>query len=272
MPLEYLDIDGGRLAIDLQGPATSQLIICSPALADHRDAYAPLASALVSSGYRVACYDLRGHGDSTAGFKHYGDLATADDLLAIIKKYGNGKPAIIIGASLSGGAAVIAAGREPQLVAGLVLICSFLRNPSDSAIVKGIFNLILKRPLGPMMWKGQCGKLWIGLDDSARNERTTKTMQLLQRPGRWEAFQQTVRGADHSVVKPYISKVSAPVLVVMGDKDPDWSDPIAEAKWIASNFTGAESITVNGAGHAPMLEKPNKVTPTVTSFVQRCLA
>jgi len=41
----------------------------------------------------------------------------------------------------------------------------------------------------------------------------------------------------HSVVAPWLGRVQAPVLVVMGDADPDWKDPLVEAAWVASNVT-----------------------------------
>ena len=55
----------------------------------------------------------------------------------------------------------------------------------------------------------------------------------------------------------------------MGDADPDWKSPLAEAKWVASNFMGAETVTVAGAGHAPMLERPGIVSPAVSEFLDR---
>ncbi|KAH8888092.1 alpha/beta-hydrolase [Thozetella sp. PMI_491] len=264
MTVTYLEVDQGKLAVEVQGEGP--LVVCSPGMGDTRDAYGPLASQLVASGYRVACMDLRGHGDSTATFTRYGDEATADDYLTVIKAIGGG-PAILMGASLSAAASVIAAGRQPDLVAGLVLIGPFLRNPGNKLMVS-IFKFALLNPWGPTLWRSYAASLWPGLGDKA-SERAASTVKSLTRPGRWSAFRATVAGADHSVVAPWIERVRAPVLVVIGDADPDWSDPLAEAKWVASNFEGSETIEVPGAGHAPMFEKPELVTPGVLKFAER---
>ena len=40
------------------------------------------------AGYRVACTDLRGQGDSDATFPSYGDEETADDVAALIGELG----------------------------------------------------------------------------------------------------------------------------------------------------------------------------------------
>ena len=122
--------------------------------------------------------------------------------------------------------------------------------------------------MGTFIWRAQAAKLWPGLGDKA-SERAAITTASLIRPGRWAAFQATVSGADHRVVAPWIGRVKAPVLVVMGDADPDWKDPLAEAKWVASNFTDVETLTVPGAGHAPMLERPEIVDPAFFQFLER---
>ncbi|KAJ3531349.1 hypothetical protein NM208_g8916 [Fusarium decemcellulare] len=266
MTLTFIETDGGKLAVDVAGEGP--LIICSPGMGDFRDAYEPLAIALRSSGFRVAMVDLRGHGDSSTTFNRYGDEATADDLLTLIDHFGGG-PAVLMGASLSGAAATIATGSRPDKVAGLVLIGAFLRN-GVGKFVASLFRLSMRQPLGPIIWHSYAAKLWPGLGDKAK-ERADRSVEMLKRPGHWKAFHATL-STDHAVVAPYLSKVKCPVLVVIGDADPDWSDPLAEAEWIASNFRDVQTVPVNGAGHAPMLEKPDVVTPAISQFLDRIQA
>ncbi|KAF4984813.1 hypothetical protein FZEAL_71 [Fusarium zealandicum] len=266
MTLTFIETDGGKLAVDIAGEGP--LVICSPGMGDFRDAYSPLATALRNSGFRVAMVDLRGHGESTTSFNRYGDEATADDLLTLIDAFGGG-PAVLMGASLSGAAATIAAGSQPDKVAVLVLIGAFLRNGAGK-FVTWLFRLAMRPPLGPFIWHSYAAKLWPGLGDEAK-ARADRSVEMLKRPGHWEAFHSTL-STDHSVVAPYLSKVKAPVLVVIGDADPDWSDPLAEAAWVASNFKDVETVTVKGAGHAPMMEKPDDVTPAITQFLVKIRA
>ena len=268
MTTTFIDVDGGKLAVDVEGDGP--LIVCSPGLGDTRDAYGPLATQLVAAGYRVARVDLRGHGDSTAQFKRYGDEATAEDLLTVVERLvegsgGSGR-AILVGASMSAAAAVIAAGRRPDQIAGLVLIGPFLRNGMGN-IMRKVFHVALARPWGPFVWRFMAAKMWPGLGDKAK-ERAASSTKLLTRPGRWPAFHAS-SAADHRVVAPWIERVQAPVLVVIGDADPDWKDPLAEARWVASNFTDVETVTVQGAGHAPMLERSDVVGPAIVLFLER---
>lgn len=267
MTVHRFDTDGGELVVEVEGQGP--LVVCAPGLGDTRDAFAPLANQLVAQGYTAARMDVRGHGDSSANFSRYGDEATADDFLLVAKKLSNG-PAIFAGDSFSAGAATIAAGKEPGQVSGIILLAPFLRNPAGPTLM-AITQTLFWRPWGPMMWKMYSKTLWPGLGDKA-SERAARSTELLTRPGRWAAFQATLAGADHSVVGPWISKVKAPVLVIMGDKDPDWSKPLEEAKWVESNFTDAESVIVPGAGHAPMLESPAVVGESVLKYLNRLKA
>jgi pimeloyl-ACP methyl ester carboxylesterase len=61
-------------------------VVLVPGMGDLRAAYRFLAPALRDAGYRVACTDLRRHGDSDTTFSSYGDLETAGDILALIEE------------------------------------------------------------------------------------------------------------------------------------------------------------------------------------------
>lgn len=267
MAVSYIDNDGGKLAVELRGPATGPLVVCSPGMGDIRDAYGPLADQLAAAGYRVALVDLRGLGDASVGFSDYGNESTARDYIKVIEHLAKpGEPAVLAGASMSAAAATIAAGRRPDLVAGLILLGPFLRN-GVGAVFRAVMSFALWRPWGPWVWKSYSGSLWPGLPEKERDARVAHTAKLLTRPGRWPAFHATT-GVDHSQVDPWLLKaMHQPALVVIGDKDPDWSKPLEEAAWVASQFTNATTLTVPAAGHAPMFEKPDVVGPEVIRFL-----
>ena len=163
MTISQLGVPGGTIAYEVHEPvgagagsaaASRPLVVCSPAMGDVRDVYAPLAQSLSEAGFRVVTADLRGHGDSSATFTAYGDEATASDLIALIEALDAGS-AVVVGASMSGAAAVIAAGRRPDLVCGLVLVCPFLRGPQSrvkTLVQRTMLGIALMRPWGPAVW------------------------------------------------------------------------------------------------------------------------
>src|SRR5450755_2741249 len=126
----YLSRPEGRFGYDVAGDGS--LVVLVPGMGDLRAGYRFLAPALRAAGYRIACTDLRGHGDSDATFSSYGDQETADDVTALIGELGG--PAVIVGNSMAAGSAVLAAAQWPGLVSGLVLVGPFVRTPAVGAV------------------------------------------------------------------------------------------------------------------------------------------
>ncbi len=104
----YIGRPEGRIGYDIAGEGP--LVILVPGMGDLRAGYRFLAPALREAHCRVACTDLRGHGDSDATFASYGDGDTAGDVAALIGELGG--PAIVVGNSMGAGAAVLAAAQR----------------------------------------------------------------------------------------------------------------------------------------------------------------
>ena len=258
---EYLQRPEGRIAYDVVGDGPT--VICAPGMGDVRSLYRFLAPALVDAGYRVATMDLRGHGDSDATFGSYDDVATGTDLVALARHLGG--PAILVGNSMSAGAAVWAAADAPELVAGLVLTGPFVRNPHVGLVARIGFRLAMLRPWGASVWSSYYRRLYPGRPPADLNEHRARIRASLRRPGRAKAFQLTTH-TSHAPAEARLGDVTAPTLVVMGGRDPDFADPTAEAQFIGDTLH-AEVLMVPDAGHYPQAEYPEVVTPAVLSFL-----
>lgn len=62
-----------------------------------------------------------------------------------------------------------------------------------------------------------------------------------------------------------LSQVQAPVLVIMGTRDPDFKQPAQEAQWVADALHGQVQL-VEGAGHYPHAEMPEQTAPAILNF------
>ena len=258
----FVDRPGGRIAYDVSGEGP--LILAVPGMGDLRSVYRLLVPDLVRSGYRVATMDLRGHGQSDVTFATFDSPAAGSDILAVIEALDEG-PAVVIGNSMAAGAAVWAAAESPGRVAGLVLTGPFVRDAPVGRLATLSFRVALRRPWGARAWSAWYARLYPGrrpVDLDAHRERIRAN---LAEPGRWDAFVQTTR-TSHAAAEARLGEVAAPVLVVMGDHDPDFRDPAAEAAFIGARL-GARVVLVPGAGHYPHAEYPELVTPEIARFL-----
>lgn len=65
--------------------------------------------------------------------------------------------------------------------------------------------------------------------------------------------------------------VKTPTLVIIGTKDPDFPDPIVEGRYIAVQIGGKLEM-VEGTGHYPKTEMPEKTRPVVLGFLNRSVS
>lgn len=266
MTVNFLDRGEGRIAYDVQGDGP--LVVCVPGMGDLRGVYRFLAPALAAAGYRVATMDLRGHGDSDATFSRYDDVATGEDILALVEALGG--PAVLVGNSMGAGAATWAAAERPGAVAGLVLVGPFVREVPVGVFARLAFRLLLLPPWGRAAWCAYYPKLYPGRPPADLDDHRAAIAAGLRRPGHWRAFRATAR-TSHAPVEARLADVTAPTLVVMGERDPDFPDPVAEARLVAERLHG-EVLLVPDAGHYPQAEYPEVVNPAVLAFLERAWA
>lgn len=264
MVTSYLNRGEGRIAYDLQGEGP--LVVCLHGMGDLRSLFRFLTPALVEAGYRVATMDLRGHGESDDGFAAYDDVAAGQDALALTGNLDAG-PALLVGNSMGAGAAVWAAAEEPAKVAGLALVGPFVRNPKANPLMALAYRLLLVKPWGPAAWGAYYRRSYPGRPPADLAEHQQRIRHSMRHGDHWRSFVKTTR-TSHAPVEARLDEVQAPVLVVMGKKDQDWPDPVAEAHFVAEALN-AELLLVPDAGHYPVAEYPELVNPAVIELADR---
>ena len=270
--VSYVDVPGGRIGYEVSG--AGPLVVLSHGIGDVRQSYRFLAPILVDAGYRVAVADLRGHGDSSMPWESISRGDIAGDLVALIRQLGG--PAAIVGQSISGGAATIAAAQAPELVSALVELNPFTRVPKTD--VGAMFRVKNYRKGGILLGETMgfhSLRSWLRYLDLAYPHKPADWTDYqealrakLREPGRMAEFMKTMKtnGSDAEAALP---EVRCPTLIVMGSADPDFPDPIAEGEAIAAALApGLGTVRIiDGVGHYPHAECPTELASTVVPFL-----
>jgi pimeloyl-ACP methyl ester carboxylesterase len=274
---QHLNIDGNTIAYDVTGQGP--LVVLAHGIGDSRHSYRFLAPALAAQGYRVANVDIRGCGDSSVGWDGYSRTDIAGDLVAVVRHLGG--PAVIIGQSISGGAATVAAATAPEVITGVVELAPFTRKQSID--LGGLMRVKRFRAGYVQLAKvimGGSVEGWTKYLDVAMPVKPAdwpselaRIVAKLSEPGRMKAMQSMCKSspADAGAQLP---NVQCPVLVIEGSLDPDWADPRAEGERIIADLPAGlgELAVIEGAGHYPHVQKPDEVLALTLPFLARALS
>ncbi len=253
--LAYSDYDGD-----------GQPVLMLPGMGALRAEYRYLAPKLTQAGYRAIAVDLRGHGESSVPWKTYDVPSVGGDILALVEHLGAG-PAHLMGTSFSAAAVVWAAAERPDHVRSLVLIGPFVRAVKLSPVMKALFWLMVNNPWRVRLWTAYYRTLYPTHKPPDLQEYLSQLRRNLAQPGRFQAAIALAYSSRQPSAER-LRKVKAPILVIMGTKDPDFPDPAAEGRYIAEETRGTLAL-VEGAGHYPQTEMPEKTAAVVLDFLSR---
>lgn len=219
------------------------------------------------AGLRVLAVSQRGHGDSDKPRSGYDTGVLAADVAAFMDAIGIGS-AVIAGHSMGSQVALRFAIDHPQRTRGLVLLGAFttlkgnpevealwyqgvatLNDPVDPAFVRKFQQSTLARPVPPEFF-------------------ASVLAESLKVPA--YVWRSALRGQMEGDVSPVVAAISAPTLVLWGDRDGIAARSQQEA--IASAIPGARMITYAGTGHNPHWEEPLRAAADITAFLHRIAA
>jgi pimeloyl-ACP methyl ester carboxylesterase len=251
------------------------LVVLAHGIGDSRHSYRFIVPALADAGYRVANVDIRGCGDSSLGWNGY----TRTDIVALVRLLGG--PAVIIGQSISGGAATIAAATGPDLITGAVELAPGTR--SQSFDLSGLVRVKRYRAgyfqLAQVIVRGRLANWKKYLDLAYPAKPADWTAELarieakLSEPGRMKALRAMFR-ASPGDADAQLASVACPVLVIEGSLDPDWADPRTGGEKIIARLPAGlgELAVIDGAGHYLQAQAPGEVVALALPFLAKTLA
>jgi 3-oxoadipate enol-lactonase len=237
----------------------SDVLLLHAGIADSR-MWAPQVEALEAAGHRVLAPDLPGFGETPLV---PGTIDNVAHVAALLEQ-----PAAVVGCSFGGRVALELASTRPELVRRLVLVGAGLGSWEWSEEAKAGFaeeEAALEQNDLDEAAAAQA-RMWLA-DDAAPSvraltEEMTRRSYELQLP-----LEDEVTGTwPEPPLEQRLGEIRAPTLVVVGTEDVADIRTIAEK--LAREIPEARLELVEGAGHLPSLERPDRFDPILEEFLR----
>lgn len=259
--------DGRKLAVLLAGPANANpTLVFLHGLGGSLSTWTNLMPAFADR-YRVAAFDLPGHGASDKPDPAATDYSLAGLASAVSEAIASANlaPAVLIGHSLGGAVALQLVLDRPKLVRGLVLIDSAGLGPEISPELLDRIEAEPSRDeirqLLELFFENKKLVLDRGIDEMLRGQTS---------PGADAALKAVAAAAfnrDGQVInlRSRLNEVTAPVHLIWGEHDRVL--PLHHA-WSASSFLPYVWIDVlEEIGHVPQVEAPEATSAAIDQFL-----
>ncbi|KAJ3271057.1 hypothetical protein HDV01_007070 [Terramyces sp. JEL0728] len=254
----------GKIALEDSKSTSGFTFLCFPGIGDVRYSYRFFADRY-SPNNRVVVADLRGTGDSDSAFTEYTPEAVAEDYNQIIEKL-ELKNVILVGNSLAASSAVLAS-NNPN-VKGAILLGPILRVLPGDKYFKPLSYLLFAKPWGPSAWVSY----WQGLfkrpdKPDKHDEHIKKITEMVSGPNQVGNIGKFARASKQNAFD-HLPKVTVPVLLVLGDQDPDYPDPRKEGELYRDQIKNSGLYVLDKVGHYPHVEASTETFELIDNFVK----
>jgi len=235
----YQSIKGNQVIVLLHGWGTTKEKLLS------------LGKALSKNEWQVLIPDLPGFGKSSLPPKPWGVSEYVDFTLKTINKLYGKKKVFLFGHSFGGRLAIKIASLYPNKIAGIIL-CGSAGISRPSFLKRGFFLVLTK--LGKMIFP--------------KSEKPRQLIYKLAKEHDYEKTKGVMRETFRLVVsedlKPLLSKIKTPTLILWGTKDK--MTKYADARIIAAKVKHSELVSFPGLDHKLPYEKPELLAERITEW------
>lgn len=250
-----VDRGGCTLSWEARGPERATPVLMVMGLGLSSRAWGALPERLAER-FRVVTFDNRGTGRSTRGRGLYRVADMADDAAAVLEAAGHARAAVF-GMSMGGMIALELAARHPSRVRALALGCTFARwlgaaHPAASALAD--FARVIVKPRGS---RATMARLLVSDGFYARDRAAFDAwLARGEHAAIGTALRQVAAVMRHDV-SPRLGALSAPTLILSGDRDR--LVPVENSRRLARAIPNARLAELRGAGHCFALEQEQEV-------------
>lgn len=237
----------------VDGPPDAPVLVLSNSLGSVLTVWDPQIPSL-SERFRVVRYDLRGHGASPVPPGPYDIADLGADLLGVLDRM-DVEHADLAGLSLGGLISMWVAAHAPERVHRLVLCCTSAWFGSPEPWLERAATV---RRQGMSSIADAVVLRWFTPGFAARHEDEVARMRTMVTATPAEGYASCCEVVAKTDLRPDLSAIRAPTLVIAGAQDP--AVPVERAEQLAAAITDARLAVVEGAAHLAVVEQPDEVT------------
>lgn len=271
-PSQFVTLDGGQVVhLRDEGPRDAPAIVLLHGSNADLHTWQPWAERL-KDRHRVIRFDQRGHGlTGPARDGDYSRQAFAADVERVAGKLGLTR-FVLAGNSMGGGIALEYALAHPQRLAGLVLVDAGGAPRLEKA--KGNIGFTIARTPGVARLMGQITPRWLierSLRQSVSNQKVVtdaavdRYWELLRHPGNRQATMARFSTPQEPFAPAALAELETPTLIIWGSED--GLIPVSSGRWLARHIPGARLEVLEGIGHIPMEESPDRTAALLAAFI-----
>jgi 3-oxoadipate enol-lactonase len=251
--------DDIRLNAEVSGPVGGPAVVLIHALGTNLHIWDEVV-ALLPKGCRILRFDQRGHGASDVPAPPYAMGTLIRDAERLMEHFGL-REAVVIGLSLGGLVAQGLAVKRLDLVRGMVLSNTAAKIGSAEMWRGRIAQMLSEGPeaYAPGAMERMFGRRWQAVEGMER----VRDMLLTTDPKGWAGCAAAIAGTDFYTPT---AGLTLPTLVIAGVND--GTTPPDLVRETAELILGHRFELMRGAGHLPMVEKPEAYAALIAGFLR----
>ncbi|WP_409490189.1 3-oxoadipate enol-lactonase [Amycolatopsis sp. cmx-11-12] len=245
-----------------EGPVDGPVVVFSGSLGSDHRMWEPQVKPLVEQGFRVICYDTRGHGASPAPPGPYALEDLGGDLLALLDEHG-AQRAHVVGLSLGGMTGMWLGVNAPDRIESLTLCCTSAKlGPPEMWADRA--RTVRENGTGSVAEAG-VGR-WVTAGYAAAHPDRARFLREMIESVPAEGYAASCQAIERMNLVGDLPKIVARTLVIAGAEDP--ATPVDHAEVIAGGIPDARLEVVEGAAHLGNFEQPERFTALILEHLE----
>jgi len=219
--------------------------------------------ALEGAGFRILMPDIRGFGKSTFPGGSVTVRRLASDIVLLLHNL-HIPSTVVVGISMGGALALQMALDNPELVSRLILINTF-SHLRPKRVKTWVYFAVRFAMLHIIGLKAQAHAVATHLFPSPADAALREIFYTQISQADPAGYRAAMRALARFNVSRRLKEIAIPTLVITGENDNTVPPDLQSA--LTANIPNARHVLIAGAGHAVIVEKPDRVNRLLISFI-----